>query len=136
MEITDLIIVHKADGDNVRRAKRTAREFKQILHYLQPATPGWLSTALPVSSYEKTGHEEVWETIHDFREKVMEIGYWDDRRKNQVKNWFHDMIYEELVEQFFRRDGVKEKVAQLEAKILADELPVTKAMELLFQEEQ
>src|SRR5699024_20665 len=53
MEITDLIIVHKADGDNVRRAKRTAREFKQILHYLQPATPGWLSTALPVSSYEK-----------------------------------------------------------------------------------
>ncbi|MEJ8777954.1 methylmalonyl Co-A mutase-associated GTPase MeaB [Pseudogracilibacillus sp. ICA-222130] len=135
MEITDLIIVHKADGDNVRRAKRTAREFKQILHYLQPATPGWLSTAIPVSSYEKTGHEEVWETIHDFREKVMETGYWDDRRKNQVKNWFHDMIYEELVEQFFRRDGVKEKVAQLEAKILADELPVTKAMELLFQEE-
>src|SRR5699024_11243821 len=92
MEITYLIIVHKADGDNVRRAKRTAREFKQILHYLQPATPGWLSTALPVSSYEKTGHEEVWETIHDFREKVMETGYWDDRRKNQVKNWFHDMI--------------------------------------------
>src|SRR5699024_4764369 len=69
-----LSIVHKADGDNVRRAKRTAREYKQILHYVPPATPGWLSTALPVSSYEKTGHEEVWETIHDFREKVMEIG--------------------------------------------------------------
>src|SRR5699024_4654008 len=85
MEITDINILHKADGDNVSRAKRTASEFKQILHYLQTATPGWLSTALPVFSYEKTGHEEVWETIHDFREKVMEIVYWDDRRKNQVK---------------------------------------------------
>src|SRR5690625_1991262 len=40
METTDLIIVHKADGDNVRLAKRTVREYKQILHYLQPATPG------------------------------------------------------------------------------------------------
>src|SRR5699024_4645439 len=116
---------------NLRRAKRTAREFRQILHYLQPATPGWLSTAMPVSSYEKTGHDEVWETIVAFRDKVVETGYWEKRRQSQVKNWFHDMVQDELIAQFFRRDGVKEKVARLEEKILADELPVTKAMEQL-----
>src|SRR5690625_3769270 len=69
MEITDLIIVHKADGDNLRLAKRTVREYKQILHLLQPATPGWSATSLAVSSHKNTGHDEVWQLILDFKEK-------------------------------------------------------------------
>lgn len=39
MELADAIVVHKADGDNVRLAKKTVSEYKQILHFLQPATP-------------------------------------------------------------------------------------------------
>src|SRR5690606_12313149 len=79
MEITDLIIVHKADGDNVRPAKRTVREYKQILHLLQPSTPGWQSTALPVSSLLKTGHDEVWEIIQTFKKQMLESNYWNER---------------------------------------------------------
>src|SRR5699024_11925325 len=42
MEITDLIIVHKADGRNKRLAQRTVREYRQILHLFQPASRGWI----------------------------------------------------------------------------------------------
>lgn len=133
MEITDLIIVHKADGNNLRPAKRTVREYKQILHFLQPATPGWEATAYPVSSYEGTGHPEVWEMILDFRDKVQATNYWERRRQEQVKSWFHDMIYDRLVEDFFGQEGVKDRVTSLEAQILNDELTVTKAIEHLFQ---
>ena len=41
MELADGIVVHKADGDNVKKAKKTVREYRQILHFLQPSTPGW-----------------------------------------------------------------------------------------------
>ena len=69
MELADGIVVHKADGDNLKLAKKTVREYKQLLHFLQPASPGWTSNALPVSSLAKTGLEEVWETVLSFKEE-------------------------------------------------------------------
>src|SRR5699024_6078601 len=41
MEMTDLVVVHKADGENKTKARQTMREYRRILHHLQPATPGW-----------------------------------------------------------------------------------------------
>lgn len=133
METVDLIVVHKADGENKRLAKRTVREYKQILHFLRPATPGWTSTAIPVSSYEKTGHEEVWDQIQSFKEKVTKSGYWEKRRQEQTKDWFHDMIQDRLIETFFQQPGRKEKVSQLEEEILSGKLTVSLAVEQLFE---
>lgn len=133
MEITDLIIVHKADGDNLRLAKRTVREYKQILHYLQPATPGWQSTAVPVSSLEKTGHDQVWELIQAFKEKMEKSNFWEERRQEQTKSWFHDMIHDHLIEHFFSQEGKKEQVSQLEKQIVAGDLTIARAVEQLFR---
>lgn len=134
MEITDLIIVHKADGDNVRAAKRTVREYKQILHYLQPATPGWESTAVAVSSLMKTGHEEVWEIIQTFKKKMKESNYWNVRRKEQLTSWFHDMIHDRLIETFYHQAGRKEKVELLEEQIVEGKLTISSAVDQLFEE--
>src|SRR5690625_1309024 len=134
METVDLIVVHKADGDNKRLAKRTVREYKQILHFLQPATPGWEATAIPVSSYEKTGHDEVWEQILSFKEKMQASNYWKTRRQEQTKNWFYDMIHDRLVEQFFKKAERKEKVEALEKQLENGDLTVALAVEQLFQE--
>jgi len=136
METTDLIIVHKADGDNVRLAKRTVREYKQILHYLQPATPGWQSTAIPVSSLQKTGHENVWELITSFKEKMMESNFLEERRQEQTTSWFHDMIHNRIMEYFFSEEGRQEQVAQLERQITAGEITITTAVETLFDRDK
>jgi len=134
MEITDLIIVHKADGDNVRLAKRTVREYKQILHLLQPATPGWETTSIAVSSYKKTGHDEVWELICTFKEKMQASNFWNERRQAQTKNWFHDMIHDQLIENFFSQSEKKAHVEQLENDILNGEITITGAVQQLFKE--
>lgn len=132
MEITDLIIVHKADGDNLRLAKRTVREYKQILHFLQPATPGWEATSLAVSSYQKTGHQEVWELIQTFKEKMCASNYWEARRQSQTKNWFHDMIHDRLIEDFFSNEAKRKQVHTLEADILKGNVTITEAVTQLF----
>lgn len=135
MEITDLIIVHKADGDNLRLAKRTVREYKQILHLLQPATPGWSATSLAVSSHKQTGHEEVWESIQHFQEKMHASNFWNERRQEQTKSWFQDMIHDRLIADFFSQPDKNAQVNELEHKLLNGEMTITAAVNQLFAKE-
>lgn len=135
MELADCMIIHKADGDNLKLAKKTVREYRQLLHFLQPATPGWTTTALPVSSIERTGFETVWETIITFRKEMNESGVWNERRRSQTKDWFHSMIRDRLIDSFYSQQGKKELVTDLEKQMLAGELTVTGAVDAIFPKE-
>ncbi|MCT6922970.1 methylmalonyl Co-A mutase-associated GTPase MeaB [Metasolibacillus sp.] len=133
MELADGIIVHKSDGDNVRPARKTVQEYKQILHFLQPATPGWMSTALAVSSHAKTGLQETWQMIQQFEEKVQASNYWLIRRNAQTRDWFHAMIMDHLLDSFYQNADNKMQVSQLENAILQGKLTVTQGVEQLFK---
>ena len=132
MELADGIVVHKADGNNLRLAKKTVREYRQLLHFLQPASPGWTTTSLPVSSIEKTGLGDVWQTILTFKETMEGCGYWKGRRQSQTKDWFRSMINDRLIDTFFAEPGKKEAVAELEKGLLEGSLTVTGAVDKLF----
>lgn len=132
MELADCMIVHKADGDNLKLAKKTVREYRQLLHFLQPATPGWTTSALPVSSLELTGFETVWETIKSFQEHMVESGVWNERRQSQTKDWFHSMIRDRLIDSFFSQQGKKELVADLEKQLLTGEMTVASAVDCIL----
>lgn len=133
MELADGIIVHKSDGDNVIRAKKTVREYKQILHFLQPATPGWMSTSLAVSSFAKTGLKETWEMISKFEETVKSSSFWDSRRSQQTKDWFHSMITDHLIETFYNDKDKKNLINSLEKSILHGDITVTQGVKRLFE---
>ncbi len=135
MELADGIIVHKSDGDNIRKAKKTVREYLQILHFLQPATPGWMSRALPVSSIEKTGLTDVWEMICQFEQAIKSSSVWDSRRLEQTKEWFHTMIRDSLIDSFFQNADRKTQVKLLEEAILRGEMTVTQGVSKLFSKE-
>lgn len=132
MELADCMIVHKADGDNLRLAKKTVREYRQLLHFLQPATPGWTTTALPVSSFERTGFETVWETITAFRAQMEASGVWHERRQSQTKDWFHSMIRDRLIDNFYSKQGKKELVQELETQLLTGEMTVAGAVDAIL----
>ncbi|MBO1911441.1 methylmalonyl Co-A mutase-associated GTPase MeaB, partial [Microvirga sp. 3-52] len=136
MELADMIVVHKADGDNLKLANKTVREYKQLLHFLQPASLGWTSTALPVSSLAKTGLEDVWEKILSFKEKMEDNHSWNTRRNSQTKDWFHSMINDRLIDSFFAESGRKDEVARLENELLQGNLTVANAVDRLFREER
>lgn len=133
MELTDLIVVNKADGDNERPAKRTMREYRQILHVLQPVSPNWTSSATSVSSLNRSGFERIWEIILEFKEVMLENNYWETRREEQTSDWFRDMINDRLIESFFNEPGKKEEVSRLESELLAGNLTVARAVDELFK---
>lgn len=133
MELADMIIVHKADGDNIPLAKKTVREYKQLLHLLQPASPGWTGKSLPVSSYERTGFDQVWNNVLEFKTIMEGNNYWETRRNHQTKDWFHAMITDRLIDSFFAKKGKKEEVKKLEYALLSGQLTVANAVEELFK---
>ncbi|MFC7684781.1 methylmalonyl Co-A mutase-associated GTPase MeaB [Ureibacillus sp. GCM10028918] len=132
MELADGIVVHKSDGDNVQKARKTVREYMQILHFLQPATKGWMSKALPVSSIEKAGLTDVWEMICQFETTIKSTSIWEARRREQTKEWFHTMIRDTLIDAFFQNSDRKSQVKSIEEAILQGEITVTQGVSKLF----
>ncbi|RNF41096.1 methylmalonyl Co-A mutase-associated GTPase MeaB [Planococcus salinus] len=133
LELADAIIVHKADQSNAELAKKTVSEYKQMLHFLQPATEGWKTRALPVSSLENKGITELWEMAQEFVETAKAGGQWTRRRQFQTKDWFHSMIMDELHSRFFENAQKRGQVKELEQRILEDNMTVSQAIADLFE---
>lgn len=133
LELSDALIVHKADGGNARLARKTVAEYQGMLHFLQPATPGWKTAALAASSLEKTGIAEVWNLVGEFQQTVKGSGNWEKRRKSQTKEWFRAMIADELHGRFFEDPAKRDKVKELEMQVVEGKLPVSKAISILFE---
>jgi LAO/AO transport system kinase len=132
MELADAILVHKADGENMPLARRTMKEYQQMLHFLQPATPSWISRSLMASSVEKTGLIEMWEVIGQFIQTTNDSGYFAHRRHAQTKEWFHQMIKDHLIDSFYNNPSNKQQVEQLEQQILNGEITVSQGITTVF----
>ena len=55
MELTDAILINKADGDNEKKANIARSDYNNALHYLQPATKGWTAQAFTASALTGKG---------------------------------------------------------------------------------
>lgn len=133
LELADAIVVHKADSENAKLAKKTVSEYKGILHFLQPATIGWKTEALAVSSVEKTGISDTWELVKNYQQTVQASGNWNKRRQTQTKDWFRSMITDELHSRFFEETAKRDQVKELEKQVVEGQLTVSQAISLLFE---
>ncbi|MEO9513842.1 MAG: methylmalonyl Co-A mutase-associated GTPase MeaB [Flavobacteriaceae bacterium] len=102
MEMADAIAINKADGDNLKKAKRAETEFSRALHLYPPKANGWTPKVLTCSASENEGILEIWKIIQDFIEVNRKNGHFEKNRKIQNKNWFLQAIDEQL-KQFLSR---------------------------------
>ncbi|MEO5716229.1 MAG: methylmalonyl Co-A mutase-associated GTPase MeaB [Luteolibacter sp.] len=128
IEIADLLAVNKADGDNANRAKLASVEYSRVLHYLQPATPGWKTRCTTCSALIPETLAALWQTIMKFSEATRESGAFELRRKHQLIEWMHAMIQEELHHRFFRDERVKRMLPGIESQVADQTLPVATAV--------
>ncbi|RFU64224.1 methylmalonyl Co-A mutase-associated GTPase MeaB [Peribacillus saganii] len=132
LELTDVIVVNKADGDNKRLAMKTKQEYNQILHFLQPATKGWSSRAITCSSITKEGIDMTWNIIQEFRKITNETGVFQLRRRLQQKEWMHTLIDEQLQKMFYRNENVQLLLPELENRVMSGKETVSNAVTQVF----
>ncbi len=127
MELADVIVVNKADGDRVPLAKRARGDYRHALRMLPPSTPGWETPVLIASAVEGTGLDEFWQAIEDHRALLEESGLLEERRLGQQEKWLDSMIEEAVLAAFNDRPGVGEAIAAARSGVAAGEITVPQA---------
>ena len=134
MELADLVVVTKADGDLVAPAKRAAAEYASALHLIRPKWPNWTAEVRLVSSTEGRGVPEVWCEVERFRSVLTATGDWEDHRRDQRVRWLWSELREGLLASLNADARLAEEIARVEAGVAKGETaPVPAARELLAQ---
>ncbi|MDA8586104.1 methylmalonyl Co-A mutase-associated GTPase MeaB [Rhodobacteraceae bacterium] len=94
MEIADLILVNKADGDLKATATRTVADYAGALRLLRKrdGDPEGFPKALPVSALEENGISEAWGEMNALADHRKACGFWAARRADQARHWFEDEV--------------------------------------------
>jgi LAO/AO transport system kinase len=118
MEMSDLIMINKADGNNIEKANMARAVYANALHLFPPTESGWVPTALAASSIEKTGLEEVWAVIEKYFNLVKGNGYYSHRRREQDRYWMYESINNSLKEMFYENPKIEAALPDFEQAVL------------------
>ena len=122
MEMADGIVINKADGDNIERAKMAAGHFRNALHLFPPAASGWFPKVLTYSGYYNLGIEEVWNMIEEYMAFTKANGYFDRKRNEQAKYWMYESIHDMLNDAFYHHPRIEERLPVIEKQVLNNEV--------------
>lgn len=122
MEMADGIVINKADGNNIEKAKLAAAEFKNALHLFPPTASGWTPQVLTCSALKKTGISELWNMILDYNSFTLKNNFFEANRRNQAKYWMYETINNRLTDNFYNNIEIKKQLPDFENNILNDKL--------------
>ena len=130
MELAELVVVTKADGDLLPAANRAAADLRHALHLMRPVHEAWTAQVLSTSSYEGTGLAEVWAAVQNHRSALDDAGALGLMRSEQLRRWLWSELREGLVDRFVADAG--ERLAAAEREVTAGRvLPTVAADDLL-----
>ena len=107
MEMADTIVINKADGDNISKAKLAKAEFNRALHLFPAKSSGWIPKVTTCSSFEKIGIDNVWKIISEYFDLVKENHFFEKKRKDQSQFWMMETINEQLKSNFYNHPEIK-----------------------------
>ncbi|MBU6444801.1 MAG: methylmalonyl Co-A mutase-associated GTPase MeaB [Alphaproteobacteria bacterium] len=122
MELADLILVTKADGDLVPAARRAVADYEAALHLMRPKYPGLPPRVRPVSALAHTGIAEAWEAMAALHHALAEGGHLKRLRADQARRWFWNEMQAVLVEALAADPATAEAADRVEAEVIAGRL--------------
>ena len=132
MELADLVVVTKADGELAGAARRAEADHRHALGLLRPRFEGWRPPVLACSAQTGTGMEEVWSAVLDHRGTLEATGALRHLRAEQARAWLWSEVRERLLAGLRSDPAVRALAPSLEAKVVAGELaPPAAARDLL-----
>ena len=132
MELADLFLVTKADGELAAAAARAAAEYRGALQFLRPPSPAWRPPVLKCSALTGAGVAEVWETVGRFQNAIAADGALAAKRADQARAWMWSEVSESLLASLRNHSGVQRLLPGLESEVRAGRItPAAAARRLL-----
>ncbi|MEL7187686.1 MAG: methylmalonyl Co-A mutase-associated GTPase MeaB, partial [Pseudomonadota bacterium] len=127
MELADLVLVNKADGDSEAMARESAMEFRNALHLMRPRTPDWTVAVLTCSALHGEGLDDAWKAIQSYQQMIKSNGMLASRRSEQARTWMWAEVRDSLMADLAADADVQKHVDTLEVAVGSGELPATLA---------
>lgn len=134
MEIADLILINKADGELKTQAIRTCADYTSALRLMRKRLqdPKDFPKAMTISALEEEGLETVWVEIETLSTWRRDKGYLDANRRRQAKVWFEDEVRRGVLGQLERDETLQNLKENLRRQVAEGALsPDAAAAEVL-----
>ena len=133
LELADVVVVNKADGNHLHEARKAARELKSALRLIYPRGTLWLPPVLTMSAMEGTGLTEMWDTIEHHRQVLTDAGEFEARRRGQQVDWTWQMVRDTVLDRVLSNPEVRKIRADVERQVKAGELTPTLAAQQILR---
>ena len=122
LELADVVVVNKADGNHATEAKAAARELAGAIRLLHPHDTLWRPRVLTMSALDGTGLSELWDTVLEHRRVLTEAGEFDARRRTQEVDWMWSMVRDTVWDRVTSNTEVRAARADIERQVRDGEL--------------
>ena len=122
MEMADLMVITKADGENIHKAELAQTQFQGALRLFPVPESGWRPKVYTSSAVARTGLEEVWKGVEEYLDHIQKNGYFQHNRNRQNKYWMYESINEALRGSFYRDPAVEACIGAYEKRVLEDKI--------------
>jgi LAO/AO transport system kinase len=116
MELCDGVLVHKADGDLLPAANRTAQQCMlamRVLHSGEQDPP----QVLVGSSISKVGIAGLWQCIEQRITQSKQTGEFQERRRKQAVEWLNRTVRETLLDELTASPNAKAEFAAAQQRV-------------------
>lgn len=132
LELADVVVVNKADGEHAVEATAAARELTGALRLIYPRETLWRPPVLTLSALTGAGLVELWQTVEKHRKVLTDAGEFDARRRAQQVNWTWAMVRDTVLDRVIGNPEVKRIRAGVERQVRDGELtPALAAQQIL-----
>jgi LAO/AO transport system kinase len=132
MEMADLILVNKSDGELEHAATRAVSEYRLAVQLIRPRSDHWTVPVEACSALRDIGIEESWRQVCAYREVHDAHGEIAAQRANQAKAWMWAEIGDVLAQRFRDDKSVRAQLESVERQVIAGKLPPTAAARRLL----
>lgn len=129
MELADILVVNKSDGDLVAAAERVRRDMAAALHILRPREDAWSPPVLSCSATQGNGIADIWQSLHDYRHQTGDL---DTRRGQQARALMELEIVETLLADIQSDNKLGAQWHALEDNVIAGECAPSEAARQLL----
>ena len=133
MELADLLVVTKADGDLKGPASLAKADHQAALHLMRPKTTCWTAEVVLTSSLEEQGLDIVWEKVQAFEAVMKDSGELAALRQRQARSWMWTEVQETIMDELRADANVAAAAPALEGAVGEGKLPPTAAARRLLR---
>jgi LAO/AO transport system kinase len=132
MELADVVVVNKADGQNLRAAERARIEAGNALHFLPSSPSGWVPRAMACSAYTGHGVADLWSCVLEFATLTKANDWFEHCRREQARRSMRESLDLALMQLFRSDPAMQNRLVELEEQVVAGHISEFGAVRILL----